>query len=126
MVPLTRTPTLDVMAGKWRLCLVAIVAAAVLGGVMPHAMVAGTDSAGSELAQVASTPLPAPLDCLDATCGKGTPASPAPAPAVALVAVMGGLAALAVAGSWIRRRRMQPGALPAGARRAPFHPPQFS
>ena len=114
------------MTVKWRFSLVAIIAVAVLGGVMPHAIIVGAEAGSTEITQVAEVPLSAPLTCLDATCGKGSPASPAPSPVLVLVAVVGGLAALASGGSRLRRRRLQAAALPAGVRRPPFRPPQFS
>ena len=57
------------------------------------------------MVQLAETPVAMPLMCMDVTCGKGTPATSAPAPAVALAAVMAGIAVAAVAASVIRRRR---------------------
>ncbi len=111
---------------KWRLCLVAVVAAAVLGGFVPHGVLSGTGAAATEIVQGAEAPLSAPLSCLDATCGKGSPAAPTPSPGIVLAAVVGGLAAMALVGSHIRRRRLQAVALPAGIRHTPFHPPQFS
>ncbi|HTU37800.1 MAG TPA: hypothetical protein VMF35_07250 [Acidimicrobiales bacterium] len=114
------------MARKWRFALVAVVAAALLGGFMPHGVLSGSESAAAQIVQAAEAPLSAPLGCADATCGKGTPAAAAPSPGIVLAAVVGGLAAVAVLGSLIRRRRLQAATLPAGVRRAPFHPPQFS
>ncbi len=114
------------MALKWRFCLVAVVAVAVVSGLMPHGVVSGSQAAASEIVQVAESPLSLPISCLDATCGKGAPAAPAPSPGVVLAAVVGGLAALALAHSLIRRRRLQAAVLPAGIRDPLFHPPQFS
>jgi hypothetical protein len=115
------------MAMKWRFCLLAIIAAAVVGGLMPHGAVNGTETAATEIVQAGESPLSVPISCFDATCGKGTPAAPAPSPGVALVvAVVGGLAALALIPSIIRRRRLQAAVLPAGIRDPLFHPPQFS
>jgi hypothetical protein len=114
------------MALKWRFCLVAILASAVIGGLVPHGALSGTESAALEIVQVAEAPLAAPLNCLDASCGKGSPAAPAPSPGIALAAVVGGLAGIALARSVIRRRRLQAAVLPAGIRDPLFHPPQFS
>jgi hypothetical protein len=114
------------MSLRWRLCLVAIIAATLVGGFMPHGVLAGTQSAGTDLVQVAENVVSVPLNCIDATCGKGSPAAPAPAPGIALAAVVGGLVAAAAVSSVIRRRRLQGGVLPAGVRDPLFHPPQFS
>lgn len=114
------------MSLRWRIGLVAVVAAAVFGGFMPHGVLAGAATGTTELVQVAESPLSAPVGCLDVTCGKGNVAPSAPAPGVALAAVLGAAALAAVAGARIRRRRVQIAALPTGERDPLFHPPQFS
>ncbi len=106
--------------------LVAVVAAAVLGGLVPHAVATGTESVGATMVQVAESPLVFPTTCTDATCGKGTPAPAAPTPGIALAAVVGGLVAVAAAAALIRRRPAWIGALPRGRPDPLFHPPQFS
>lgn len=114
------------MRMKWRLGLVAILAAVVVGGFVPHGAPAGSESAATEMLQIAESPVSMPLSCMDATCGKGSPTPTAPVPAAALAAVLTGFAAAAAAGSLIRRRRAQVAVLPAGSRDPLFHPPQFS
>ena len=114
------------MSLRWRIGLVAIVAAAVLGGFLPHGVPSGAATSAAEVVHLAGSPLPAPLNCLDATCGKGGPAPAAPSPGVALVAIVGGLVAIAAATASLRRRRSHAGVLPAGSRDPLFHPPQFS
>ena len=114
------------MRMKWRFGLVAIIAAAVVGGFMPHGVLSAAESSGAEMVQLAEAPVAMPLICMDVTCGKGTPASSAPAPAIALAAVLAGIAVAAVAAAIIRRRRALVVALPAGSRDPLFHPPQFS
>jgi hypothetical protein len=114
------------MSLRWRVGLVAIIAAAVVGGFMPHGVLSGADTSATEIMQLAETPLSVPLNCLDATCGKGSPAPAAPSPGVALVAIVAGLAIAAAAAARIRRRPSQAVALPAGSRDPLFHPPQFS
>ena len=113
---------------KWRFGLVAIIAAAIVGGFMPHGVLSATESSGAGMVQLAEAPVAGAVSvmCMDVTCGKGTPALSAPAPAVALAAVMAGIAAAAVAASVIRRRRALLVALPAGERDRLYHPPQFS
>ena len=114
------------MSTRWRIGLAAIVAAVVVGGFVPHAVVSGAETPVAQVVQLAETPISGPAACLDATCGKGSPAPAAPAPGIALVAVVGGLATIAAAAALIRRRRGRVDALPAGRRDPLFHPPQFS
>jgi hypothetical protein len=114
------------MSLRWRIGLVAIIAAAVVGGFLPHGVVSTVDTAATQVARMAEVPLSVPVDCLDASCGKGSPAPAAPSPGVALVAVVTGMMATAAAAVCIRRRRGRLLTLPAGARDPLFHPPQFS
>ena len=114
------------MGLKWRLVLVAVVAAAVLGGLVPHTVASGAESAGATLVQAVESPMASPTSCADASCGKGAPTPAAPSPAIALVAVLGGLAVVAAAAGLIRRRLGKVGALPSGRQDRLFHPPQFS
>ncbi len=104
----------------------AIIAAAVVGGFMPHGVLVAADSSATQVARVAEVPLSGPVNCLDATCGKGSPAPAAPSPGVALVAVVAGIVAAAAAIAGARRRRGRGAPLPAGARDPLFHPPRFS
>jgi hypothetical protein len=114
------------MSTRWRIGLAAIVAAVVVGGFVPHAVVSGAETPVAQVVQLAETPISGPVACLDATCGKGSPAPAAPTPGIALVAVVGGLVTIAAAAALIRRRRGRVDALPAGRRDPLFHPPQFS
>jgi hypothetical protein len=114
------------MSTRWRIGLAAIVAAVVIGGFVPHAVVAGAGGALTQVAQVAETPVSVPVGCVDATCGKGSPAPAAPTPGVALAAVVGGMVTAAAAVALVRRRRVRLLALPVGTRDTLFHPPQFS
>ena len=114
------------MRVRWRVALVALIAATVVGGFVPHAALSAAESTGAQMVQLAESPVVAPSGCADVTCGKGSPAPAAPSPAVALAVVLGGLAAAAIAASVIRRRRPHVASLPAGARDPLFHPPQFS
>ncbi len=114
------------MSLRWRVGLVAIIAAAVVGGFMPHGALSAAGEATTQAMRVAEAPLSIPLNCGDATCGKGSPAPAAPSPGVALAVVVAGLAAAAAAVAGIRRRRVQAVLLPDGARDPLFHPPKFS
>jgi hypothetical protein len=111
---------------KIRLCLVAIVAATLVGGVVPHGALAGAEAATVEVVQTVEPPLFVPIHCSDATCGKGTPAAPAPSPGIVLAGVVGTLAAAAALISLIRRRRLHAATLPAGVPNLLLRPPQFS
>ena len=68
---------------RWRFGLVAIVAAAVVGGFMPHGVLSGAETTATEMVQIAQSPASMPLNCMDVTCGKGSPAPAAPTPTVA-------------------------------------------
>jgi hypothetical protein len=111
---------------RWRLALVTLMAAAVVGGFVPHAALSAAESTGAQMVQLAGSPVATPSACTDVTCGKGTPAAATPSPAVALAVVLSGLAAAAIAASLTRRRHPQVAPLPAGARDRLFHPPQSS
>jgi hypothetical protein len=120
------------MSLRWRIGLAAIIAAAVVGGFVPHAAQSVADEATGTVTQLTQVsrmvedPAAGPIACLDATCGKGSPAPAAPSPGIALAAVVTGLVAAAAAAACIRRRRGQVTVLPAGTRDRLFHPPQFS
>ena len=86
------------MSLKWRVGLVAIVAAAVVGGFMPHGVLVGAATGTTEAVQMAEAPLTGPIGCLDATCGKGNVTPSAPTPGVALAAVLGAAALAALVG----------------------------
>jgi hypothetical protein len=121
------TRSLFTVRMRWRFGLVAIIAATVVGGFMPHGVLSAAGSTGAQMVQLAQEPVSSlPVNCMDATCGKGTPVAASPAPGAALAAVVGGIAVAAVGASIIRRRRALVGALPAGSRDPLFHPPQFS
>ena len=111
---------------RWRIGLVAIIAAAVLGGFLPHGALSVADTSAAQVVRVAEAPLAEPVNCLDATCGKGSPAPGAPSPGIALMAVVAGALGVAAAAACVRRRRGRVLALPAGTRDPLFHPPQFS
>jgi hypothetical protein len=126
MACLTGTRNLGSMSVRWRIGLVAIIAAAVVGGFLPHGALSAVDSSATQVVRAVETPLSGPVNCADATCGKGNTAPAAPSPGIALVAVVAGILGVAAAAATLRRRRGQPLALPVGARDPLFHPPQFS
>jgi len=118
--------SLSSMRLKWRFGLAMIIAATVLGGFMAHGATSAAATAGAEMVQAVESPFLQPLTCTDATCGKGTPASSSPAPAVALAAVLAGIAVAAACYGAARRRRIAVSPLPLGTRDPLYHPPQAS
>jgi hypothetical protein len=114
------------MPVRLRVALLAIIAAAIVGGFMPHAVLSTARSTASDMVQAAEAPLTALPTCVDVTCGKGAPAPPAPAPLLALAGVLSGLAVVAIAAGRLRRRRHHVAALPAGNPNPLLRPPQFS
>ena len=114
------------MSLRWRVGLVAVIAAAIVGGFMPHSVVSATESSAAAVVRVAESPLSFPGQCADATCGKGSPAPATPSPGLVLAVVAAGAAVAVRAAASIRRRRGQAAVLPAGSTDPLFHPPQFS
>ena len=114
------------MSLRWRVGLVAIIAAAVVGGIMAHGAPSAAESSAIQAMRVVEAPLSVPLNCADATCGKGSPVPAAPSLGVALAVALAGLVAAAAVVTGVRRRRGQQVTLPAGVRDPLFHPPQFS
>jgi hypothetical protein len=111
---------------KWRFGFVAIIAAAVIGGLMPHGVHSAGENAATEMVQIAEAPVTVPPSCLDVSCGKGTPAAPAPVLVLAFATVLTAMAVVAVVAGTIRRQRARDGALPAGSTVPLFRPPKFS
>jgi hypothetical protein len=108
-----------------RLLLVAVLAAALVAGFVPHGVLSAGSGRAAEVVRTVEAPLDG-LHCFDATCGKGTPTAPTPVPGVVLAAVLGGMVtALAVSAS-ARRRRLHAAPLPAGVTDPFFHPPKSS
>ena len=118
-----------IMSTRWRIGLAAIIAAAIVGGFVPHGALvrhrrhighgdpghpAGTDRRGLRC-QGRST-------CADATCGKGNTAPAAPSPGIALVAVVARPGRGRAAAACVRRRRAQH-VCPPGRSARPAVPP---
>ena len=114
------------MPTRWRVALAAIIAATVISGLLPHGVLSTAQRATSEIVQAAEAPLVPLPTCLDATCGKGSPAAPSSAPIIALTGVLSGLAIALITAARLRRNRAQVIPLPAGAPDPLFRPPQFS
>jgi hypothetical protein len=106
--------------------LAAVIAAAIVGGFLPLGALLDAQSAAHEMVQAAEAPLLAPATCVDATCGKGSPATSAPTPMAVLAGVLCGLVLASIGAARRRRRQAQAEPLPAGAPDPLFRPPQFS
>ena len=126
MGPLTGTRNLDGMSMRWRIGLAAIVAAVVIGGFVPHGVLSAADSSVTQVVQIAEAPVSGSVTCVDATCGKGSPAPAAPSPGISLVAVVGGLVGVAAAAASSAAGGDGSSPSPQGARDPLYHPPQFS
>jgi hypothetical protein len=118
------------MSRRWRWCFVAVMAATVLGGFMPRALLSGGSapaaSAAPTVALLAEEPPVAPSGCLDASCGKSAPTPAIPSLTVAaLAAVASGVLAYAAI-RLTKRLRLSAEALPRGTALILFRPPQFS
>jgi hypothetical protein len=109
-----------------RLALVAVVAAAMVAGLVPRDVTSGVRIATTDVVTMVDVPFNGPVTCSDATCGKAAPIPAAPSSGLVLAAVVGTLVLIAAATGAIRRRSGQFMALPAEARDPLFHPPQSS
>jgi len=114
------------MGMKWRIGLVAVIAAAVLGGLVPHVVASGAEASTGAMVQAVEAPLATAAACTDATCNKGTSTPAAPTPVLVLAAVLGVLVMGAAAAAMVRRNANRAQALPAGSHDPLFHPPKFS
>ena len=114
------------MPARWRVALAAIIAAAIVGGIMPHDSLSAAQRATTEMVQGAEAPLLSTPNCVDASCGKGSPAPSAPTALVALAGALSALSLAAIVALRLRRHRAALVPLPAGAPVPLFRPPQFS
>ena len=117
---------MDLVRTRLGFVLAAIVAAAVLGGLVPHSVTSDVVATARPAVAVLEEPLSVPVSCADAVCGKGSPTPAAPAPALALAAVIGAAVMAALAVMTFRHRRTHVAPLPAGVRNGLFRPPRFS
>jgi hypothetical protein len=114
------------MSLRWRWSLVVVLAATVLGGFMPQALLSGTHAPASMDAISQTGPPTFPSGCAGSDCGKSTPVAPTPSLMIAALAGMAGALACAAAGPVSRRIRSRRRSLPRGTARVLFHPPKFS
>jgi hypothetical protein len=111
---------------RLQLALAAVVAVAILGGLVPNSVATEVATMVRPAVAILEEPLSTPVSCSDAVCGKGSPVPSAPSPAVALVAVVGAAVMTALAVMAFRHRRTHPASLPAGVRDSLFRPPRSS
>ena len=78
MACLSGTRNLHGMSTRWRIGLAAIVAAVVVGGFVPHAVLSGADTSVTQVVQIAEAPVSVPVGCVDATCGRAARHPPRP------------------------------------------------
>jgi hypothetical protein len=116
----------NVVRTRLGLALAAVVAAAVLGGLVPHSVATDVVATARPTIAILEEPLSVPLSCTDAVCGKGSPAPAAPTPAVVLAAVIAAAVITALAVLTLRHRRTHAAPQHAGVRNGLFRPPRFS
>jgi hypothetical protein len=115
------------MSLPWRWCLVVVLAATVLGGFMPQAVLTGShDIVAGATTLVAEGSPTFPSGCAGTNCGRSTPAGPTPVLTIAALLAVAGYV-VAVAGNGLARRvRSRVHHLPRGVALTLFHPPRFS
>ena len=123
------------MSRAWRWCLVGPLAALVVIGLMPNALLSEPGvPARSTLSgivpevftgQTVADPV-VPTGCADSSCAKGVPSPVAPALTVVVAAALAGVLSMAAAGRLTRRQRSVAAVLPRGNFIGLFRPPQFS
>jgi hypothetical protein len=114
------------MSLRWRWSFVVVLAAIVLGGFMPQALLSKPFLPVSPAAMaLQGAPTPA-SGCIGVSCNKGSPAAPTPALTIAALAAVTGVVVQAVAGRGSRRLRSFVRSLPRGTALSLFRPPQFS
>jgi hypothetical protein len=114
------------MSLRTRLSMVVVLAAIVLGGFMPQALLTGTYAAPGQMAIARVGPPTFPSGCAGTACSKGAPSVPTPVLTIAALAGMMGVLLELSGGGLSRRIRTLAHRLPRGAVSSLFHPPQFS
>jgi hypothetical protein len=114
------------MSLRARLSMVVVLAAIVLGGFMPQALLTGTYAAPGQMAIARPGPPTFPSGCAGASCSKSAPGVPTPVLTIAALAGMVGVLFKASGGGSSRRIRTLARSLARGVASTLFHPPQFS
>jgi hypothetical protein len=123
------------MSRVWRWCFLGPLAAIVVIGLMPNALLSGAgvptrNTLGGSVSAVFTPRAVAdpvvPTGCADSSCAKGVPSPVAPALTVVAAATLAGVLAVAAASRLTRRQRSVASVLPRGNFIGLFRPPQFS
>jgi hypothetical protein len=114
------------MSLRWRWSLVVVLAAIVLGGFMPQALLSKPFlPVGPAAMALQDAPTP-PSGCTGVSCNKGAPAAPTPTLTIVALAALAGVVIMAVGGGASRRIRSLVRTLPRGTIPFLFRPPQYS
>jgi hypothetical protein len=105
---------------------VVVLAAVVLGGFMPQALLSKPFTPVGITAMATQGAPTAPLGCNGQSCTKGSPGAPTPSLTIAALAAMTGVLLHAAGGRASRRLRSLVRTLPRGTVPFLFRPPQFS
>jgi hypothetical protein len=114
------------MSRGWRWFLVVAIAATVLGGFMPQALLRDARTPAAESVLAVAGPPTFPSGCAGASCARSAPAVPAPVLTIAALAASLAVVLCAAFGGAARRVRSRLPALPRGTPMVLFRPPQFS
>jgi len=114
------------MSLRWRWSLVVVLAAMVLGGLLPETVL-DANHAPASMTTAVSVGQPAfPSGCSGSNCVRSTPAPATPVLAIAGLAALTGFVTGAGGGYRTRRASPRTRALPAGIPVSLYRPPQFS
>jgi hypothetical protein len=114
------------MSLPWRWCLVVVLAATVLSGFMPEAVLTGSHVPSSVTTLIADDPPTFPSGCAGTACGRSTPAGPTPVLTIAALLAVAAVVGAAAGSGFTRRLRSRVHGLPRGIALTLFHPPRFS
>jgi hypothetical protein len=114
------------MSFPWRWCLVVVLAATVLLGFTPEAVLTGSHAPAGATTLISEGLPTFPSGCAGTACSRSTPAGSTPVLTIAaLLAITAVVAAAAGNGLW-GRLRSRTHSLPSGIALTLFHPPRFS
>ena len=114
------------MSLPWRWCLVVVLAATVLIGFIPQAVLTGSHVPASATTLITDSAPTFPSGCAGAACGRSTPAAPTPLLTIAALLATAAVIVAAAGSGFTRRIRSHVQGLPRGIALTLFHPPRFS